>query len=220
MPPVAQPPPPPESAEPAAPDAAALGMPPAGHTEQDARAEQDHRAERERRAELDRRAERERRAADRATASPAEASPGLTARQQPLAKAKPAGRTDPANQRRTAAAFLLSVLSLFGVLGLSNFQRGVYIVAFALVAGAMAIWLAVTAITRSRRGRTAGPRGAVVVIVIGGVGVLISCALLAGFALFGSQASTFTQCLSGANTIAAQQSCQSQFMRAVKDAGG
>jgi hypothetical protein len=214
MPPAAQPPPPPESAEPAAPDAAALGMPPDGHTEQDARAEQDRRAARERRAA------RDRRAADRATASPAEASPGLTARQQPLVKAKPAGRTDPANQQRTAAAFLLAVLSLFGVLGLSNFQRGVYIVAFALVAGAMAIWLAVTAIMRSRRGRTAGPRGAVVVIVIGGVGVLISCALLAGFALFGSQASTFTQCLSGANTIAAQQSCQSQFMRAVKNAGG
>ena len=214
MPPVAQPPPPPESAEPAAPDAAALGMPPAS------RAEQDHCAEQDAHTEQERRASRERRAADRATASPAEASPGLAARQQPLAKAKPAGRTDPANQQRTAAAFLLSVLSLFGVLGLSNFQRGVYIVAFALVAGSMAIWLAVTAITRSRRGRTAGPRGAVVVVVIGGVGVLISCALLAGLALFGSQASTFTRCLSGANTIVAQQSCQSQFMRAVKNAGG
>jgi hypothetical protein len=193
MPPVVQPPPPPEPqpADSAAPDAAALDTPPDRHAEQ-------------------------------ATPPPAEASPGRDARPQPLtrAKARPAGRADPALQQRTAAAFFLAVLSLFGVLGLSNFQRGVYIVVFALVAGAMAIWLAGTAIRRARRGGTAGPRGSTVVIVIGGVGVLLSCVLLAGFALFGQQASTFTQCLSGANTIAAQRTCQTQFMRAVKNAGG
>ncbi len=104
------------------------------------------------------------------------------------------------------------------MLGLSNFQRGVYIVAFALVAGAMAVWLAATAMRRARGRGTAGPRGSVVAIVIGGVGVLISAVLLAGFALFGRQASTFSQCLSGANTVAAQQRCQSQFMRAVRNA--
>lgn len=131
-----------------------------------------------------------------------------------------AGRADPALQQRAVAAFFLAVLSLCGVLGLSNFQRGVYIVVFALVAGAMAIWLAGTAIQRSRRAGTAGPRGSAVVIVIGGVGVLISGFLLAAFALFGHQASTFTQCLSGANTIAAQHTCQTQFYRAIKNAGG
>jgi hypothetical protein len=200
MPPVAQPSPPPEPspAEPAAPDAAdgaALGAPP------------DRRAERDRRAE-------------QAAPSAAEPPPGPGARQQPLAQAKagPARRVDPAHQQRTVAAFFLAVLSLFGVLGLSNFQRGVYIVLFALVAGAMAIWLAGTAIRRARRGGTAGPRGSVVVIVIGGAGVLVSSLLLAGFALLGHQASTFSQCLSGANTVAAQQRCQNQFMRAVRNA--
>jgi hypothetical protein len=34
--------------------------------------------------------------------------------------------------------------------------------------------------------------------------------------LFGQQASTFSRCLSGANTIAAQQACQNQFIRSVK----
>ncbi len=199
MPPAVQPSPPPEPspAESAAPDAAALGAPP------------DHGAERDRRAE-------------QPTPPPAEASPGLAGRPQPLAqatgKARPAGRADPAHQQRTVAAFFLAVLSLFGVLGLSNFQRGVYIVAFALVAGAMAIWLAGTALRRARRGGTAGPRGSVVVIVIGGAGVLISSILLAGFALLGHQASAFSQCLSGANTVAAQQTCQNQFMRAVRNA--
>ena len=196
MPPVVQPSPPPEPspAESAAPDAAALGAPP------------------------DRGAERDRRA-DQPTPPPAEASPGLGGRPQPLAtgKARPAGRADPAHQQWTVAAFFLAVLSLFGVLGLSNFQRGVYIVAFALVAGAMAIWLAGTALRRARRGGTAGPRGSVVVIVIGGAGVLISGLLLAGFALLGHQASAFSQCLSGANTVAAQQTCQNQFMRAVRN---
>ena len=128
-----------------------------------------------------------------------------------------AGRADPVHQQRSVAALFLALLSLFGVLGLSNFQRGVYIVAFALVAGAMAVWLAATALRRARRGGTAGPRGSVVAIVIGGVGVLISGVLLAGFALFGKQASTFTQCVSGANTVAAQQTCRTQFLHAIEN---
>jgi predicted PurR-regulated permease PerM len=133
-------------------------------------------------------------------------------------KVKRAGRADPALQQRSVASLFLALLSLFGVLGLSNFQRGVYIVAFALVAGIMAVWLAATAMRRARRRGTAGPRGSVVAIVIGGVGVLTSAVLLAGFALFGKQASTFSQCLSGANTVAAQQTCRTQFTRAIQNA--
>lgn len=190
MPPVVQPPPPPESqpAESAAPDAAVLSPPP------------------------DRRAEQ---------ASPQEnaPSPGPDTRgQTPRDKARPGGRADPVHQQRSVAALFLALLSLFGVLGVSNFQRGVYIVAFALVAGAMAIWLAGTAFRRARRAGTAGPRGSVVAIAIGGVGMLISALLLTGFALFANQASTFTRCLSGANTIAAQQACRTQFTRAIEHA--
>ena len=133
-------------------------------------------------------------------------------------KVKRAGRADPALQQRSVASLFLALLSLFGVLGLSNFQRGVYVVAFALVAGIMAVWLAATAMRRARRRGTAGPRGSVVAIVIGGVGVLTSAVLLAGFALFGKQASTFSQCLSGANTVAAQQTCRTQFTRAIENA--
>ena len=131
---------------------------------------------------------------------------------------KRAGRADPLLQQRSVAALFLGLLSLFGVLGLSNFQRGVYIVAFALVAGAMAVWLAATARRSARRRGTAGPRGSVVAIVLGGVGVLVSAVLLAGFALFGKQASTYSQCLSGANTVAAQQTCRTQFTRGIENA--
>lgn len=151
--------------------------------------------------------------------SPAETpSAGPSPARTAAPKAKPAGRPDPVHQQRSVAALFLAVLSLFGVLGLSNFQRGIYVVVFALAAGVMAIWLAATAIRRARRGGTAGPRGAGLTIMVGGIGVLVSAILLAGFALFGRQASTFSQCLSGANTVAAQQACQSQFTRAIKNA--
>lgn len=132
------------------------------------------------------------------------------------AGARRTGRADPAHQQRAVAALLLSVLSLFGLLGVSNFQRGVYIVGFALAAGVLAIWLAATALARTRRAGTAGPRGSVTAIVIGGIGVLLSGVLLLGFALFGTQASTFSRCLSGANTIAAQHACQQQFIHSVE----
>jgi hypothetical protein len=146
--------------------------------------------------------------------SAAGTSPADTAAPQ----ARRPGRAEPLLQQRSVAALFLALLSLFGVLGLSNFQRGVYIVAFALVAGTMAVWLAATAMRRARRGGTAGPRGSVAAIVIGGLGVAISAVLLAGFALFGKQASTFSRCLSGANTVAAQQTCRIQFTRAIENA--
>ena len=148
--------------------------------------------------------------------APSVPPPPSPERAQAQPRAGRTGRADPAHQQRAIAGLLLAVLSLFGLLGVSNFQRGVYIVGFALVAGALAIWLAGTALARTRRAGTAGPRGSVAAIVIGGVGVLLSGILLLGFALFGQQASTFSRCLSGANTVAAQQACQNQFIRSVK----
>jgi hypothetical protein len=140
----------------------------------------------------------------------------------PMAPAPPPSqrgrRADPATQQRAIAALFLALLSLFGLLGLSNFQRGRYIVGFAVVVGALAIWFAVTSITRARRSGTAGPRGSVTALVIGSIGVVLSGLLLAGFALFGKQAATYSSCLSGANTISAQQSCQHQFIQSVENA--
>ncbi len=142
---------------------------------------------------------------------PPEQRPG-----QYLPRAKPTGRADPIHQQRAIAALVLAVLSLLGLLGISNFQRGGYVIAFALVAGAVGIWLASTAIIRARRSGTARPRGSVTAIIIGGVGVVLSTLLLAGLALFGKQASTFSQCISGANTLTAQQACRNQFIHAVE----
>ena len=148
--------------------------------------------------------------------SPSVPPPPSPEQAQTQARARRTERADPAHRQRAVAGLLLSVLSLFGLLGVSNFQRGVYIVGFALVAGVLAIWLAVTALARARRAGTARPRGSVTAIVIGGIGVLLSGILLLGFALFGKQATTFCRCLSGANTIAAQQACQNQFIHSVE----
>ncbi len=152
--------------------------------------------------------------------------PSITPRTDPRPPATPAapggpgrGRVplppaDPALQHRSVAALFVAMLSLAGFLGL-NFDghRGILIVLYALLAGTIALWLALSAIRRARRNRTARPRGSVAATAIAGLGVGLSTALLLAFALFGKQMSAYGQCFSGANTIAAKQSCYSQFSR-------
>ncbi len=122
---------------------------------------------------------------------------------------------EPAAQRRAMAGLLVALLSLTSVLALGDPQRGVYLVAYALLAGAVAMWLAVTSLARARKDRTARPHGSAAATAIAGIGILLSAILLLGFIVFGRQMSAYGQCLSGAGTTAAQQSCQVQFTHAV-----
>ena len=133
---------------------------------------------------------------------------------QPTGKpqAKPA---EPAAQQRAGAALLVALLSLTGVLALGDPQRGVYLLAYALLAGVVAMWLAVTSLARARRGRTARPHGSAAATAIAAIGILLSSILLLGFIVFDRQMSAYGQCLSEAGTTAAQQSCQEQFTHAV-----
>src|SRR5258708_40105167 len=66
---------------------------------------------------------------------------------------------EPATQQRAVAALLVALLSLTGVLALGAPERGVYLVAYALLAGVVAMWLALTSLAPARRGRTAAPPG-------------------------------------------------------------
>jgi hypothetical protein len=120
-----------------------------------------------------------------------------------------------AAQQRAMAALLVALLSLTSVLALGDPQRGVYLVAYALLAGVVAMWLAVTSLARARRGRTARPHGSAAATAIAGVGILLSSLLLLGFIVFARQMSLYGECLSAAGTTAAQQSCQVQFTHAV-----
>jgi hypothetical protein len=63
---------------------------------------------------------------------------------------------EPTAQRRALAALLVALLSLTGVLALGAPQRGVLLVGYALLAGVVALWLAVTGYG-SAEGPSGGP---------------------------------------------------------------
>lgn len=124
---------------------------------------------------------------------------------------------DPAVQQRAWAALALGVLSPLGlVLGLqSNLHRSVYVVALALAIGVAAVWLGFSALRTARRGGTARPRGAVGGTTGGIIGLTFSVLALIAFAAFWPQLNQLSNCMSGANTVSAQQACQRQFSRSV-----
>jgi ABC-type amino acid transport system permease subunit len=120
-------------------------------------------------------------------------------------------------QQHAWAALMLAIISLFAVMmiGGGHVRRGVYVVAVALVIAAIALWLSISAMSRARRGGSGRPRGAVLATVLGAVGFVFSASILAGFAMFWPQVTQYSNCLSGANTVAAQQACQQQFNNSV-----
>ena len=122
---------------------------------------------------------------------------------------------EPVAQQRALAGLMVALLSLTGVLALGDPQRGVLLVGYALLAGAVAMWLAVTAQVRARRGRTARPHGSAAATAIAGVGILLSVVLLLAFVMLGPQMSAYGRCLSEAGTSTARQACRAQFTRAV-----
>lgn len=130
--------------------------------------------------------------------------------------ASPAGPPpDLSTQHRTIAAMVLALVSLAGLLGLSFPTRGIYVVIYCLVAGCIGLWLAASALRRAKRNRTARPRGSRTALVIACAGVALSATMLVVFAVMGKQLSAYGQCLSGANTLEAQQSCRDQFTQAI-----
>jgi predicted PurR-regulated permease PerM len=132
---------------------------------------------------------------------------------QPLRQRPPA---DPALQQRSWAALMLAVLSLIAMMLMSgNVRRGVYVVVVALVIAATGLWLAISAMSRARRGGTGRPRGVVLATILGVVGFLFSGFVLAGFLMFWPQLTQYSNCLSGANTVSAQQACQQQLNNSV-----
>ncbi len=123
---------------------------------------------------------------------------------------------EPALRQRALAAFALGVLSLLGLaLGLGNLRRGVYVAVLSLLFAMTAIWLGAWANRSARRSGTARPRGAVSGIVLGGFGLALSTLWLLALAVFWPQLSAYYNCMSGANTVAAQQACHTAFTNSV-----
>ena len=119
-------------------------------------------------------------------------------------------------RQQALAALVLGALSLIGLmLGLGHLHRGIYVAVLTLLFGVTAIWLGITAARKARRSGTARPRGAVSGIVLGGLGLALSALWLLVLAVFWPQLNTYYNCMSSANTVAAQQACHQQFTNSV-----
>lgn len=118
----------------------------------------------------------------------------------------------PAMQQRAWAALMLALISLVGLVLLSgNARRGIVVLSVTLVIGAVGLWLAITATSRSRREGGARPRLVVLATVLAAAGTGFSALALLGFVLFWPQISQYEKCMSGANTVAAQNACSQQL---------
>ena len=134
----------------------------------------------------------------------------------PGGKAAALPPAEPALRHRALAALFVALLSLAGLLVFNiEAQRAVLVVIYSLLAGATALWLALTAMRRARRSRTARPHGSVAATVIAGIGIGLAGAMLMAFGLFGRQLSDYGRCLSSGNTITASQSCYDRFSHAL-----
>jgi len=128
---------------------------------------------------------------------------------QPPQQAQPAS---PVLQQRAFAALLLVLIAILGMVVLSgNLKRVVVVLAVTLVIGATGLWLAVTAMSRSRRAGATRPRFSLLATVLGVLVTGMSALALTGFALFWTQFSQYANCTAGANTVAAQNACDQQL---------
>ena len=107
------------------------------------------------------------------------------------------------------------MLSLLGLSLAGGLRRAVYVIAAAFVLGALAAWLGGTAMSRARRAGSARPRGAVAGLTLGILGLAFSAIAMIVFAIFWKELSAYSNCLSGANTLTAQQACQHQFSQTI-----
>lgn len=129
---------------------------------------------------------------------------------------RPLPPPEPAVRQRALTALLLGALSLIGLsFGLGDLRRGIYVAILALLFAAAAVWLGVTASKMARRSGTARPRWAVGGVVLGTIGLAFSTLWLLVLAVFWPQLSAYYGCLSGANTVTAQQACHKQFTDSV-----
>jgi hypothetical protein len=123
---------------------------------------------------------------------------------------------EPPLRQRALTALLLGVLSLVALmLGLGNLRRGIFVAVLALLFAATAVWLGVTASRKARHGGTARPRWAVGGVVLGSAGLAFSSLWLLMIAVFWPQLNTYYDCMGGANTVTAQQTCHDQFTKSV-----
>lgn len=125
--------------------------------------------------------------------------------------------SDPALRQRAWAALTLGLLSVTGLFFLGDPERWVYVLCLTLAFGVIAIWLGVLTMRQARRGAMARPPGARSGVVFGTLGSALSAVLLIFLLVLGQQLRTYSSCMAGANTVAAQQTCKTQFTNSVNN---
>ena len=124
-------------------------------------------------------ADRQPRIASRRTASRRTPAGGPPAR-GPRQVRQPGRPVAPGAQQRALVAMILGLLAIFGLfsvsdlIGLGDLRRSILLVVFSFLIGAVALWLGVSAVVRSRRTATGRPRGSVSAIILGSIGILFS----------------------------------------------
>jgi O-antigen ligase len=121
----------------------------------------------------------------------------------------------PALAQRAGAGLVLAVLSLLAMMLIGNLERAVYVIGVALAVAVVALVLAISSLSASKRAGTRRPRGAVAGVVLGVIGAALSGFALIGFLIFWSQLMQYAHCMNGASTVATQNACQQQFNNSV-----
>lgn len=135
---------------------------------------------------------------------------------QPPRVRQPRQPADPALQQRSWAGLALAVLSLIGMTFVSgNVRRGAVAVGVALIIAGVALWLSISSMSRARRAGSGRPRGAVFATILGTAACVFAAFVLLGFAMFWPQLTRYSTCMSGANTVTAQQACRQQLTNSV-----
>jgi multisubunit Na+/H+ antiporter MnhB subunit len=122
---------------------------------------------------------------------------------------------EPRLQQRGVAGLSLAILSLLAMALIPNLQRAAVVAAVALTVAVIALVLAISALSGAKRAGTRRPRGALVGVVLGVIGLLFSGFALLGFLIFGAQLDQYVTCMNAANTVAEQQACQTQLSNSI-----
>jgi hypothetical protein len=102
------------------------------------------------------------------------------------------------------------------VLGIVGLVLSVLVAPAGLALDIAAIVLGVRELRRAGRERVATPGAAIAGLLAGTVGAVLALIITAAVVAFYPQVRDYTDCLSGANTVADQQQCRAEFERGVQ----
>jgi hypothetical protein len=127
----------------------------------------------------------------------------------------------PALQQRAFAALMLALICLFGMVFLTdNLHRAVVGLAVTLVIGGTGLWLAISAMSKSRKAGAARPRFVILATVLAVLGTGMSALALTVVSVFWAPVNQYADCMSAASTPAAQSACNQQLHTALQNSVG